>query len=77
MLKMDPAQANLLLIISVVIGAPFFIFFDLKLSIILDKLPNLMGLHLGPNGFLQGAALTLFLCFCSIWLSLLDRKSVV
>jgi len=30
-----------------------------------------MGLHLGPNGFLQGAALTLFLCFCSIWLSLL------
>ena len=27
MLKMDPAQANLLLIISVVIGAPFFIFF--------------------------------------------------
>ena len=27
MLKMDPAQANTLLIISVVIGAPFFIFF--------------------------------------------------
>ena len=27
MLKMDPAQANMLLIISVVIGAPFFIFF--------------------------------------------------
>jgi Na+/melibiose symporter-like transporter len=26
-LKMDPAQANTLLIISVVIGAPFFIFF--------------------------------------------------
>ena len=49
----------------------FFMSFDLKLSIILDKLPNLMGLHLGPNGFLQGAALTLFLCFCSIWLSLL------
>ena len=49
----------------------FFMNFDLKLSIILDKLPNLMGLHLGPNGFLQGAALTLFLCFCSIWLSLL------
>ena len=34
----------------------FFMSFDLKLSIILDKLPNLMGLHLGPNGFLQGAA---------------------
>ena len=27
MLKMDPAQANTLLIISVVIGAPFFVFF--------------------------------------------------
>lgn len=26
-LKMDPALANMLLIISVVIGAPFFIFF--------------------------------------------------
>ena len=49
----------------------FFMSFDLKLSIILDKLPNLVGWHLGPNGFLQGAALTLFLCFCSIWLSLL------
>ncbi|MFK3815263.1 amino acid ABC transporter permease [Pseudomonas sp. NPDC089407] len=48
----------------------FFLSFDLKFSIILDKLPNLVGLKLGPNGFLQGAALTLFLCACSIWLSL-------
>ena len=44
----------------------FFLSFDLKFSIILDKLPNLIGLHLAPNGFLQGAALTLFLCLCSI-----------
>ena len=44
----------------------FFLSFDLKFSIILDKLPNLVGLHLAPNGFLQGAALTLFLCLCSI-----------
>lgn len=51
--------------------AMFFMSFDLKFSIILEKWPNLVGLHLGPNGFLQGAALTLFLCFCSIWLSLL------
>ncbi|TDV51181.1 amino acid ABC transporter membrane protein (PAAT family) [Pseudomonas graminis] len=49
----------------------FFLSFDLKFSIILDKLPNLIGVHLSPNGFLQGAALTLFLCFCSIWLSLI------
>lgn len=49
----------------------FSLSFDLKFSIILDKLPNLIGLKLGPNGFLQGAALTLFLCLCSIGLSLL------
>ncbi|QQZ42063.1 amino acid ABC transporter permease [Pseudomonas sp. SK3(2021)] len=49
--------------------ASFFLSFDLKFSIILDKLPNLLGLTLAPNGFLQGAALTLFLCLCSIALS--------
>ncbi|OLF51292.1 amino acid ABC transporter permease [Pseudomonas chlororaphis] len=47
----------------------FFLSFDLKFSIILDKLPNLLGIALAPNGFLQGAALTLFLCLCSIVLS--------
>ncbi|POA49733.1 amino acid ABC transporter permease [Pseudomonas sp. MPR-ANC1] len=46
--------------------AGFFLSFDLKFSIIVDKLPNLVGLKLAPNGFLQGAALTLFLCVCSI-----------
>ena len=46
--------------------ASFFLSFDLKFSIILDKLPNLLGLSLAPSGFLQGAALTLFLCLCSI-----------
>ncbi|MFP3493786.1 amino acid ABC transporter permease [Pseudomonas sp. SIMBA_059] len=46
--------------------ASFFLSFDLKFSIILDKLPNLVGLHLAPNDFLQGAALTLFLCLCSM-----------
>lgn len=46
--------------------ASFFLSFDLKFSIILDKLPNLVGVHLAPNGFLQGAALTVFLCLCSI-----------
>ncbi|MBP5943877.1 MULTISPECIES: amino acid ABC transporter permease [unclassified Pseudomonas] len=51
--------------------AGFFLSFDLKFSIILDKLPNLVGLKLAPNGFLQGAALTLFLCLCSIVASVL------
>ncbi|ELQ10725.1 MULTISPECIES: amino acid ABC transporter permease [Pseudomonas] len=52
-----------------VLFAGFFLSFDLKLSIILDKLPNLIGLHLAPNGFLQGAALTLFVSVCSIVVS--------
>ncbi|GFM78135.1 amino acid ABC transporter permease [Pseudomonas cichorii] len=51
--------------------AGFFLSFDLKFSIILDKLPNLVGLSLSPNGFLQGAALTLFVCLCSIFVSVL------
>ncbi|KPY23971.1 amino acid ABC transporter permease [Pseudomonas syringae] len=52
-----------------VLFAGFFLSFDLKLSIIFDKLPNLIGLHLAPNGFLQGAALTLFVSVCSIVVS--------
>ena len=36
--------------------ASFFLSFDLKFSIILDKLPNLVGLHLAPNGFLHAAS---------------------
>lgn len=56
-------------LVMFVLFAGFFLSFDLKLSIILDKLPNLIGLHLAPNGFLQGAALTLFVSVCSIVVS--------
>lgn len=61
-------RARLYLTWAAMLGlfASFFLSFDLKFSIILDKLPNLIGLHLAPNGFLQGAALTLFLCLASI-----------
>ncbi|SFQ73387.1 polar amino acid transport system permease protein [Pseudomonas sp. NFPP07] len=64
-------RARLYLTWAVLFGlfASFFLSFDLKFSIILDKLPNLLGITLAPNGFLQGAALTLFLCLCSIVLS--------
>ncbi|MDH4563996.1 amino acid ABC transporter permease [Pseudomonas sp. BN411] len=48
----------------------FFLGFDLKFSVIIDKWRNLTGLTLAPNGFLQGAALTLFLSLCSIACSL-------
>lgn len=49
----------------------FFLSFDLKFSIIVEKFPYLAGFKLGPNGFLQGAALTLFLCLCSMLVSVL------
>jgi len=35
--------------------------FDLKYSLILEKLPFLAGVRLSPEGFLQGAAMTLFI----------------
>ncbi|HSE74881.1 MAG TPA: amino acid ABC transporter permease [Dongiaceae bacterium] len=44
----------------------FFLSFGLKFSFILDKLPALTGLTLTADGFIQGAALTLFVCFFSI-----------
>lgn len=44
----------------------FFHSFDLKVSLILEKLPYLAGFRLTPSGFLQGAALTLFICAISI-----------
>ena len=40
--------------------------FDLKFSVIEEKLPFLLGIRLTPSGFLQGAAMTLFLCAVSI-----------
>ena len=53
-----------LVLLAIFVG--FFLSFDLKFSIIVEKFPNLAGFKLGPNGFLQGAALTLFLCLCSM-----------
>jgi polar amino acid transport system permease protein len=44
----------------------FFLGFDLKFSFILERLPALAGLKLTRDGFIQGAALTLFVCFFSI-----------
>lgn len=51
--------------------AALFLSFDLKFSIVAAKWQYLLGLHLSPNGFLQGAALTLFLCVCSTACSLI------
>lgn len=40
--------------------------FDLKYSLIVEKFPYLAGLKLDPNGFILGAALTLYLSVISI-----------
>ena len=49
----------------------FFLTFDLKFSFIADKFPALAGFRLSQEGFLQGAALTLFVCAVSIVASVL------
>ena len=73
LLRVSGFKTRLYLTWMVMLGLciAFFMSFDLKFSIIAAKWQYLVGLHLAPNGFLQGAALTLFLCFCSIWLSLI------
>jgi len=40
--------------------------FGLQFSLIRDKLPFLLGLHLSPDGFIQGAPLTLLITLISI-----------
>ncbi|MEO3433246.1 amino acid ABC transporter permease [Inquilinus sp. CAU 1745] len=46
----------------------FFYSFDLSYDYILERGPILLGLELG-NGFIQGAVLTLYVCFISIAIS--------
>jgi polar amino acid transport system permease protein len=49
----------------------FFLSFDLKFEFILEKFPYLAGLTLTRDGFIQGAALTLFVCFFAIIASII------
>jgi polar amino acid transport system permease protein len=44
---------------------------QLDFKYVLQKLPFLLGLKLAPNGFIQGAALTLFVTACSMLCALL------
>lgn len=48
----------------------FFWKLNLDFSVIVDKLPALLGLHLTAQGGLQGAAMTLFLCVTSMAIAL-------
>lgn len=49
----------------------FFLSFGLKYDIILERFPAMAGLKLTRDGFIQGAALTLFVCFFSIIASMI------
>src|SRR6476619_180149 len=49
----------------------FFLSFNLKFEFILQKFPYLAGFTLTRDGFLQGAALTLFVCFFAIIASII------
>ncbi|KAA9000763.1 amino acid ABC transporter permease [Affinibrenneria salicis] len=52
------------LVLIGLLGA-LFISMDLDTGLIKEKLPFLLGLRLSPDGFLQGAALTLLITLCS------------
>lgn len=47
----------------------FFYSFDLDYQFMWDRVPQMIGTVPAPSGFIQGAALTLFLCFISIILA--------
>ncbi|MEP9372461.1 amino acid ABC transporter permease [Mesorhizobium sp. KR1-2] len=48
----------------------FFLSFGLDFPFIVDKFPMMAGLRLTKDGFIQGAALTLFVCFFGITASI-------
>jgi polar amino acid transport system permease protein len=54
-----------------VLFVSFFLSFGLKYDIIIERFPALAGLRLTRDGFIQGAALTLFVCFFSIIASMI------
>jgi polar amino acid transport system permease protein len=58
------------LLMLALLGAAFY-GLHLDLGYVAEKLPFLLGLRLAPNGFIQGAALTLFVTACSMCCALL------
>lgn len=62
----------LLVLLALAAGFVWFVLrFELNYQFVLEKFPLLLGLELTPEGFLQGVPLTLFLCACSMALSVL------
>ncbi len=64
-----PAQIGAVWVELLALFLAFFYGFDLKFSVIFAKLPYLTGVKLAPDGFVQGAVLTLFVCFLGIFFS--------
>jgi len=60
------SQVVLVWLLMLVALLGFFWKLNLDFSVIFDKLPALLGLHLTAQGGLQGAAMTLFLCVVSM-----------
>ena len=62
-----PFRVRLILVWATLLGlfVAFFLGFNLKLEVIAQRFPALAGLELTKGGFLQGAALTVFVTLCS------------
>jgi polar amino acid transport system permease protein len=56
-------------LLALLIGACYGLHLDF--GYVGDKLPFLLGLRLAPDGFIQGAALTIFVTVCSLFFALL------
>jgi polar amino acid transport system permease protein len=62
----------LLVWLALMIGFVWFIAkFDLDMSYVWEKLPYLTGLHLSPDGFIQGVPLTIYVCVLAMLASVL------
>ena len=55
-------------LLALLVGACFAMHLDF--AYVGDKLPFLLGLRLAPDGFIQGAALTIFVTACSMFFAL-------
>jgi polar amino acid transport system permease protein len=68
LLRLVPFRVQVLVVWAELLALfiAFFDSFELKLSVIADKLPFLTGVVLSPAGFLQGAALSLFVCAIAV-----------
>ena len=64
--------------LALMIGFIWFIAkFDLDMDYVWQKLPFLAGLHLSPDGFIQGVPLTIYVCVIAMLASVIIKHSGV